>query len=100
MFDQSFRLKSQRILALTLNFVPLGDVQDEVNIRIVVVVGAAPDWHDVISQLDVLRVGLEVLGRDHDDKLDGLLGGGEVLVGPAPDGSDAFDSWKMREMWI
>ena len=78
--------------ALTFNFVPLGDVQDEVNICIVVVVRATPDLYDVVGQLYVLGVRLQIFGRDHDDELDGLFGGREVLVGPAPDRSDAFDS--------
>ena len=76
---------------LTFHIVPLGDVEDEVDVGVVVVVGPAPDLHHVVGHLDVLGVGLEVLGSDHDDKLDGPLLGGEVLVGPPPDRPDALD---------
>ena len=68
------------LFAPTFDFVPLRDVQDEINIRVVVVVRAAPDLYDVVCQLNVLRVRLQIFGRDHDDELDGPLLGGEVLV--------------------
>ena len=77
---------------LTFHIVPLGNVEDQVDVGIVVVVGPSPDLNDVVGHLDVLRVGLEVLGSHHDDELDGPLLGGEVLVRPAPDRPDALDS--------
>ena len=79
------------MFAHTFDFVPLGNVQDEVNICVVVVVGASSDLYNIVGQLDVLSVRLQILGRDHDNKLDGLLSGGEVLIGPPPDRPDAFD---------
>ena len=86
------------LFAPTFDFVPLRDVQDEINIRVVVVVRATPDLYHVVGQLDVLRVRLQIFGRDHDDEFDGLFSRSEVFVGPPPDRPDAFDSCKRKEM--
>ena len=78
--------------SLTFHVVPLGNVEDEINIGVVVVIGPTADLNNVVGHLDVLGIGLEVLGGDHDDKLDPLLLGGKVIVGPSPDRPDAFNS--------
>ena len=77
---------------LTFHIIPLGNVEDQVNVGIVVVIGSSADLNNVVRHLDVLRIGLEVLGSHHDDKLDRPLLGGKVLVRPAPDRPDALDS--------
>ena len=70
---------------LTFHIIPLGNVEDQIDVGIVVVIGPSPDLNNVVGHLDVLGIGLEVLGSHHDDKLDRPLLGGEVLVRPAPD---------------
>ena len=93
------------MLILTLHVVSLGNVEDEVYIGVVVVIGAALDLAHVVGHLDVLRVGLEVLRGDHDHEADGALLRGEVLVGPAADGADAFygyrkGKWRNWRIWV
>lgn len=39
-----------------LDWYSLGNVKDEVNVGIVVVVGASWDWDEVVRQLDVLCI--------------------------------------------
>ena len=46
-----------------LNLYSLGDVKDEVNIGIVVVVGSSWNWNEVVCQLDVLCICLGEEGR-------------------------------------
>ena len=73
----------------TFNVVSLCDADDEVDVGVVVVVRAALHLAHVVGHLDVLGVGFQVLGSDHDDELDGaLLQKG--LVRPTTDRSNAF----------
>ena len=51
-----------------LDLYSLGDVKDEVNISVVVVVRSSRNWNEVVCQLDVLCV---CLGKE------GRRGGGE-----------------------
>ena len=46
-----------------LNLYSLGDVEDEVNIGVVVVVGSSWNWNEVVRQLDVLCICLGEEGR-------------------------------------
>ena len=46
-----------------LDLYSLGDVKDEVNIGVVVVVGSSRNWNEVVCQLDVLGVCLGEEGR-------------------------------------
>ena len=68
----------------------LGNVEYEVAVGVVVVVRAAGHGHAVVGDANVLGVGLEVLGRVHDDELDGALVA-EDLVGPAAYAAHALD---------
>jgi len=52
----------------------LGDVDNEVNVGIVVVVGSTGDLDEAVSHADELGVDGEVLWGGHDGELDGALG--------------------------
>ena len=68
----------------------LGNVDDEVDVGIVVVVGAAGHLDVLVGHADVVGVDLEVLGRRHDDKLDGALIT-KRLVRPLADRANLLD---------
>ena len=72
-----------------LHIAPLCDIQDEVTVGVVVVVGPAGDGNDAVRQFDVLRIRLHVFRSDHDKELDRPVIV-EHLVRPAPDGANAL----------
>ena len=51
------------ITASYLDLYSLGDVKDEVNIGVVVIVGSSRNWNEVVCQLDVLCICLGEEGR-------------------------------------
>ena len=63
-----------KIAASYLDWYSLGNVKDEVNVGIVVVVGASWDWNKVVRQLNVLCICLGEEGRER--KRGGRGGGG------------------------
>lgn len=68
----------------------LCNVDDEFDVGIVVVVGAARYFDVVVRHADVVCVGLQVFGRGHDSELYRPLVA-ERLVCPLTDGPDLFD---------
>ena len=69
----------------------LGDVDDELHVGVVIVVGTAWHRHELVGELDVGSVGLDVVGRGHGDELDHVVAP-KGLKGPLPDGTDALDT--------
>ena len=63
------------------------EVDDELDVRVVVDVRAAGHLDELVGAADKLRVRGEVLGRRHDDKLDGALVA-KRLVAPVADRHD------------
>lgn len=86
----------------------LGDIDNQLDVGVVVVVGATGDLHSdrqyspparavwepylniVVGHADILGIGLEILRRGHDSERDGTLIA-ERLVGPLPDRADLLD---------
>lgn len=68
----------------------LGDINNQLDVGVVVVVGAAGDLDVVVGHADVVGVGLQVLGRGYDGEVDGALVA-ERLVRPLADGADLLD---------
>ena len=66
-----------------------GDVHDQLNVGVVVVVRSAWYRHIVIGHLNVLSVRLQIFWCDHHHKSNRTLIS-EHLVSPSPDGSHAF----------
>mmetsp|Transcript_7504 Transcript_7504/g.21243 ORF Transcript_7504/g.21243 Transcript_7504/m.21243 type:complete len:306 (-) Transcript_7504:285-1202(-) len=64
----------------------LGDLQDELHICVVVVIGAAGDLHKLVCEADVLGVGLDVLRGCHGHQHNGLARA-KRLVGPGANGA-------------
>jgi hypothetical protein len=52
----------------------LGDVYDEVDVRVVVIVRAPRDLNIAVRHANVLRIDLQILRGGHDGKLNGTLG--------------------------
>lgn len=73
-----------------MNSSALGNVDNDIDVGVVVVVGSTGDLDVLVSHANVVGVDLEILGRGHDGKLDGALRA-ESLVGPFPDGADLLD---------
>jgi hypothetical protein len=67
-----------------------GNIDDELDVGVVVVVGATGNLDVVICHPDVVGVGLQILGRGHDCELDGPLVA-EHLVGPFSHRADFLD---------
>lgn len=67
-----------------------GSLQDELDVGVVVDVGATSHHDHLVGHLDVLGTGLHVLRRGHAHKKEGL-GVAEGGVGPAADGAHALD---------
>ena len=53
--------------------IPDGDVDNELDVSIVVVIASPGNFTDVVSNLEILRVGFEILWGDHNDKLKDLI---------------------------
>ncbi|PNY27761.1 Uncharacterized protein TCAP_02317 [Tolypocladium capitatum] len=68
----------------------LGNVDNQLDVGVVVVVGAARDLDVVVGHADVVGVGPQVLGGGHDGEVDGALIA-ERFVGPFPHGADLLD---------
>mmetsp|Transcript_39813 Transcript_39813/g.94414 ORF Transcript_39813/g.94414 Transcript_39813/m.94414 type:complete len:224 (+) Transcript_39813:4634-5305(+) len=49
----------------SIDLLPLGNVDNEIHVGVVIVVRAAGDLHDLVSEADVLGVGCEIIGCDH-----------------------------------
>ena len=56
-----------------VNVHALGHVDNELNVGVVVVVGATGDLDILVRHTDVVCVGRQVLGSGHDGELDGAL---------------------------
>lgn len=69
---------------------PLSNIDNQFHIRVIIVVCAARDFHILICHADVVCIGLQILRRRHDRKLNRLLIA-ECLVGPFPHRSDLLD---------
>ena len=69
----------------------LGDIDDNVDVRVVVVVRASGNLDVLVRHPDVVGVDLEILRRGHDDEFDGALRT-ERLVSPFSDRTDFFYS--------
>jgi hypothetical protein len=73
-----------------VNVHALSNVNDELDVGVVVVVGATRDLDVLVRHADVVCVGRQVLGGGHDGELDGALIA-QCLVCPLPHGADLFD---------
>jgi hypothetical protein len=73
-----------------VNVHTLGHINDELDVGVVVVVGATGDLDVLVRHADVVCVGRQVLGGGHDGELDGALIA-QCLVCPLPHGADLFD---------
>ena len=73
-----------------VNVHALSNVNDELDVGVVVVVGATGDLDVLVRHADVVCVGRQVLGSGHDGELDGALIA-QCLVCPLPHGADLFD---------
>ena len=73
-----------------MNAHTLGNIDDELDVGVVVVVGATGDLDVLVRHADVVCVGRQVLGGGHDGELDGALIA-QCLVCPLPHGADLFD---------
>lgn len=69
---------------------PLGNIDDQFHIGVVVVVGAARHFNVVVCHSDVVRVGLQIFGGGHDRELNGALVA-ERLVSPFSNRSDLLN---------
>jgi hypothetical protein len=65
-------------------------IYNELDVGVVVVVGATRDLDVLVRHADVVCVGGQVLGCGHDSELDGALIA-QCLVCPLPHGADFFD---------
>ena len=68
----------------------LGYVENEVDVSVIVIVGASRNGNIVIGQPNVFSVGLHVLWCHHGVKLDGLIAA-KYLVRPATHGAYELD---------
>lgn len=68
----------------------LGNVDNQLDVGVIVVVGAAGDLDVVVGHANIVGIGLEVLGSGHDGEVDGLFVA-KRLVRPFPDGTDLLD---------
>lgn len=73
-----------------MNSGALGNINDEVNVGIVVVVGASWYLNILIGHADIFGVHLEILRCSHDSELNRALIA-EGLVCPLADGADLLD---------
>lgn len=73
-----------------MNIHALGNVDNELDVGVVVVVCAAGDLDIVVGHANVVGVGLQVLGGGHDGEVDGALVA-KHFVGPFSDGSNLLD---------
>jgi hypothetical protein len=69
---------------------PFGDIDDQLDIGIVVVVRATGHFHVLIRHSDVVCIRLQIFWRGHHRELDGPFVA-ERLVGPFSYGADLFD---------
>lgn len=67
-----------------------GNVDDEIDIGVVVVVGAAGNLNVLVGHANVLGIDRQVFRSGHDNKLNGALEA-KCFVGPFADGADLFD---------
>lgn len=68
----------------------LGNIDNEFDIGVVVVIGTARDFYVMISHADIIGIGLQILRRGHDGEMDCPLIA-EGLVCPFPDRADLLD---------
>ncbi len=68
----------------------LGNIDNQVNISVVVVVGTTGHLDVLVSHSDVIGVDLEIFRSGHDCELDGTLIA-EGLVSPFSDGADLLN---------
>jgi hypothetical protein len=73
-----------------VNASSLGNVNDQIDVRVVVVVASTRNFDISISHTNVLGVDSQVFGSGHDGELNGSLVA-ESFVSPFADGTDLLD---------